>query len=597
MNRAGRVRRTHMGGAPGVRAHLRYTMLQIISGKFFTSRERHVFEAKGITYGNFSWVAPIETCVATLEPVGGVSTGISPYVISYTNQIEKEEGARQASLVRTGDAEIVQQFECIATFGLGCLFGTDRWEIEFACRSQPKDSSDSFVPQHFVPRFFSPSNMGKAEEVERFVKLVKKIIGLPRKKYAALLTSLETLRHSLLVLSHNVDMAYSLLVYCLESLSQGFDGFQPVWDDYDEAVRGQLAPVLAEIDQGKAQQIRSTLVGAAQLRLQKRFTEFIATHISETFYIDEAKGRQQAVRPSELRRALQNTYYMRSGYVHMLKPIPSHLRVLRLADSDVFRWGAEPHLTFSGLLRVARHTIAQFIERGKYVEREDYDWRQDLPGIITLKMAPQYWIWRADGFRPEHAHQRLSGFLAMFQEYLTDNKALTDLTDLMGKYEQLLPTAKKDDKVAMLSLYALFNRVADEERRSPRYEEMMKQHGSLLDECRIETVVVRMLIEESLPWSAEEVAEALDGHRSGRFAKKAVHVPVLIEVALAAWIANEHLNRENNTEYDRWSHIALLEATGIQDVQDHIRDRMSRREAFDSVWIATRGRMTSEQPE
>ncbi len=570
-------------------------MLQIISGKFFSSGPLHIFKAKGITYANFSWVAPIETCVATLEPVEIASCGITPYVISYTNQIEKEKGDRQASLVRIGDAEIMQQFECIATFGLGCLFDNDRWELEFACRSQPKDSSDAFVPQHFVPRFFSRSNMGKKEEVERFVTLVKKLIGLPRKKYLAVVTSLETLRHSLLVLSHNIDMAYSLLVYCLESLSQEFDDFQPVWEDYDETVRRQLNSVLAEIEAVKAQQIRSTLISAAQLRLQKRFTEFIAAHISETFFTDEANGCQDAIRPSELRRALRNAYYIRSKYVHLLKSIPGHLRMLRLPDSDVFRWGAEPHLTFSGLLRVARHAISQFIERGECVEREGYDWRRDLPGIITLKMDPQYWIWRTDDFQPKYAHQRLSGFLAMYQDYLTDNKGVTDLTDIMGKYEQLLPMAKKDDKAAMLALYALFNGLATEAKRSPRYEQTMKQHGSLLDECRIETVVTRILSGQSLPWSVENVAETLEEHRNRRFAKTSIQIPVLIEISLTAWIANENLNRGNTVEYDRWSKIAFLEAAGMEDVQDHIKDRMASRETFDPMWIATRGRRTSKQ--
>ena len=63
----------------------------IISGKFFTSTERHISEGKGIIYANYCWLAPIETCVATLEPVGSPSAAVSPYIISYRNQIEKEE--------------------------------------------------------------------------------------------------------------------------------------------------------------------------------------------------------------------------------------------------------------------------------------------------------------------------------------------------------------------------------------------------------------------------------------------------------------------------------------------------------------------------
>lgn len=44
-------------------------MLQIISGKFFKSENRHVFDGKGITYSNYAWFNPVQTCVATIEPV------------------------------------------------------------------------------------------------------------------------------------------------------------------------------------------------------------------------------------------------------------------------------------------------------------------------------------------------------------------------------------------------------------------------------------------------------------------------------------------------------------------------------------------------
>jgi hypothetical protein len=63
-------------------------MLQIISGKFFDSDDRYAYDAKGIVFGNYSWRHPIQTCVATLEPVDTYAS-VASYVISYVNQIEK----------------------------------------------------------------------------------------------------------------------------------------------------------------------------------------------------------------------------------------------------------------------------------------------------------------------------------------------------------------------------------------------------------------------------------------------------------------------------------------------------------------------------
>jgi len=64
-------------------------MLQIISGKFFESDDRFIHERKGILYSNYSWVQPVKTCVATLEPVD-THGAVCSYVVSYLNQIEKK---------------------------------------------------------------------------------------------------------------------------------------------------------------------------------------------------------------------------------------------------------------------------------------------------------------------------------------------------------------------------------------------------------------------------------------------------------------------------------------------------------------------------
>lgn len=74
-------------------------MLQIISGKFYESEDRHNNDCKGLLYSNISWPQKIQTCVATLEPadVYGQTSG---YVMSYHNEIEKEKEFRGFELVK-----------------------------------------------------------------------------------------------------------------------------------------------------------------------------------------------------------------------------------------------------------------------------------------------------------------------------------------------------------------------------------------------------------------------------------------------------------------------------------------------------------------
>ncbi len=206
-------------------------MLQIISGKFFKTDNRHRFNCKGITYSNYSWVAPIKTCIATLEPVN-TYLPISSYVINYVNQIEKEEG--RFGIVKTGDADIIQQFQLLCMFGLKAYFDIDRNNVEFNCRKNPKDTSGEYIPSKYVKRIFDSQILGRIEEIEYFTKFVEKVIDLPRGKYKSVIKYLNNLNSAFQMISRNFDLAYSILVYCLESLSQDYDNYRAVWEDYPE---------------------------------------------------------------------------------------------------------------------------------------------------------------------------------------------------------------------------------------------------------------------------------------------------------------------------------------------------------------------------
>jgi hypothetical protein len=45
-------------------------MLQIITGKFFKSKDWQVYEGKGVLYSNYRWFLPFETCIGRFEPLG-----------------------------------------------------------------------------------------------------------------------------------------------------------------------------------------------------------------------------------------------------------------------------------------------------------------------------------------------------------------------------------------------------------------------------------------------------------------------------------------------------------------------------------------------
>ena len=222
-------------------------MLQIISGKFYESDDRFKSDGKGIFFSNYSWIKPIKTCVATLEPVD-TQGSVSSYVISYLNQIEKKPPPEKNIIVRIGDAEIVEQFMIVCSFSLGAFFHQDRSVVATTCRDQQFSNSDYCIPSQFVPRIFSRQIHGKMEDADNLSDFVNDLIGLERQNYTALMKSLRCFYDAMQMVGNNIDLAYSLLIYSIEALAQRTDSFQPTWDDYPQDIRQNLNPIFYEID-------------------------------------------------------------------------------------------------------------------------------------------------------------------------------------------------------------------------------------------------------------------------------------------------------------------------------------------------------------
>ena len=251
-------------------------MLQIISGKFFESSDRYTHDAKGILYSNFSWVSPIKTCVATLEPVD-TYTPVSSYVISYINQIEKVKPPQKNVLVRIGDNEIIEQFQLLCSFGLKAFFHQSKDTVAIICRDYRLSSSDD-IPSSFIPRIFSRQINGTKEEIDLFIKFIENIIALKRDTYKGIIASLRSYNDALQIISSNIDLSYSLFIYSMEALAQNFDKYETVWDDYNDEMRFELDNTLTNISSEIAENVKKILLKNSHLRIMRRFLKFVISY-------------------------------------------------------------------------------------------------------------------------------------------------------------------------------------------------------------------------------------------------------------------------------------------------------------------------------
>ena len=264
---------------------------------------------------------------------------------------------------------------------------------------------------------------------------------------------------------------------------------------------------------------------------------------------------------------------MRSKFAHQLQPIQDQLRYPKISEGDVFRISGEPFLSIAGLARISHHVITNFVKRSERIDKEQFPWRDELPGTIRVELAPQYWIGNCKGLKPEHATNKLHGFLVQLEESIKNKKPLTDLRNLLGEYEKLIPTAKYIYKIQMLVNYVLYNFFVKEDGRYPNYNSFINKFNKELDNCLIETMLTWLLMRQEWPWSLQECEETWEKYCNNKYIKSSVVIPSLMWVALTVEIGQRCLREGKQDNYGEWMETAILEAAGYHKVQTFLEDK------------------------
>ncbi len=548
-------------------------MLQIISGKFFRTDKRHTFEAYGILYSNVAIWQPVQTSVATIHPVDPHGS-VARYVISYTNQIEREaQDEKGFGLVRTGDAEIIDQLTLLAGFGFRGFFSPNRSEVEHVCRSRRAMAGD-YVPSQLVDRFCDSRISAENDDLERFATLVDATIGLRRKTYVAVMEYLRNFFGSLRAVDENLDLAYSMLVYGLEALSQQFGKFEPKWEAVEDKVRNRVDEVLAE-DPTRLAAVREALLQSKSLRIRQRLIAFVEGLLPDDLFLgSEQKSRKLPLRYSDLSRAMRNAYDSRSSFVHELK---RGKQLNAFAEYDVLKRQNEPHFSFRGLARVAEAVVRRFVAMQGKVASEDIDWRSELPGLVTAEMHPKYWIWRVDNFRPEHARQRLSAFLWELEE----EQVVTDLHELLAQLADHICRTKGavEDRRAMAALYLMYHVVVQTSHEQS--DEVVQKREELLRCPSIESFLLTLILGRPWNFTTAQLEEIVSSYQAQKYRKLGLTFGAQVEAAILAYAGNRRRESDDQEAADAWLRRAVLELVGHSEKQQYIRQCCEKKVAVD----------------
>ena len=206
-------------------------MLQILSGKFYNeSIPIKEFESKAIFYSNMMMFGKIETELWTLESID-LNRDVSSYVLTLRGHDLKN--SHQLSY-----PEAFDEFRLLTSFWFKSIFEYDKREIEMLCRNIPQNLNDNQIHSKILPEYFSSDKV--PGDYENFKEFMNKVLKLSRKKYNAILSSISLFFQALNAVNYNLELAFSSMIFSIESLSQKFDGFEENWEDYDEDIKSEI---------------------------------------------------------------------------------------------------------------------------------------------------------------------------------------------------------------------------------------------------------------------------------------------------------------------------------------------------------------------
>lgn len=547
-------------------------MLQIITGKFFTTDKLNVTHHRAVLYSNYGSAHQLVKTSdgATLSPVTYVTavgsltstTIIQPpgEVFQWLYEVdEKLEAVRpdgtEDLLFGVGVDYFLRDFAAVVAFALNITCTPDFDLTNRLIHGQHTALGVPHPPRKYIGRVFDPRIEPQDDDGTRLQGFVSNLVGLERQTYNSVMRAIHRYVNGLHRIADDLDLAYALLVASIESLAQEFDAFTPKWEDLDQKKRVPLDKVLSRIPEGVATDVRNELLAHEHVALGRRYREFALEHLRPSFFRDEAIGALMPVQRRDLPKALQMAYEFRSKYVHTLLELPRYLTVSPLTGDTGWVEG-KPALTFHGLARVARHVISEFVARAPKCERETFDYRKELPNIFYPPLAFSVWGNWSKNYDHKSARRYLGGFLEDYTAFLTRESntvvTLTDIQPLIEKVEQLVPRFGKNGQVVlpMLTLYALFHMCFPPEYHRPGREQFFNKYAKAFDAPSIESMLFHVLVDRMPVWTCEQFEETRQAYFKQRYHKNGLGFGPVLEAAVTLVSAELH-RREGHEDFAR----------------------------------------------
>lgn len=537
-------------------------MLQIISGKFFSDNgEIRHNDCYGVLYSNLEYFGSVKYKNIELNTIDW-KRGMPAYVLNFDNKLEVVDSTK--ILVKVGDDEIIRQMKYILTFSLNGIFDENESAVEKIIRTNITQGDTS---EQFLGEIVRNNKFISDDELQYSISFYNQMIGLKREDYKIIMQCLSAYYSAIRVLYEDISLSYSMLVYCIESLSSNYDKYIPTWDDYDYDIKMKLEKILSGYDNDLFDEIKKILIKDKHLKLSKRFVNFVLSNVTNDFF--EVTGRK-GITYDELENALQNAYSIRSQYAHELKPIMKQLQIGSFSDKcDAFEWEHAIFFTYGGLIRLVRHIIINFVEKCEKVEKEDYPWHSELPGTVNIKLSPTIWLGRAKDNDGSRGIANLEGLLQCIQ---SDPKNVPNINECVERYLTHFSEIKRNNKAAVLALcwiYILSISSLDEAYKEKMVSKL-KLHLEMISECNIYNILIFAITQFDyleIDWTVDDMIKEINKYNKNKFKKNHIKLPNNVETNIYIMIA-ESMQTNEQTLY--WYNKAYKNCVNNKELQEQI---------------------------
>ncbi|TDX04046.1 hypothetical protein EV647_2307 [Kribbella sp. VKM Ac-2566] len=518
-------------------------MLQIAAGRFFrpdvTLNET---EHRYTVYSNAWFIGDPPIALPVGEVIASTEMGLtSSAMIAVVDRLEQQRpDGTDDFMIATGGTALVDDLAYLMTFVLNRTVSRNHDQTRRLVTGDGTPRGRS--ANDLFPGLFEPRQSVQPSQWDDLRQFMHGLLNMNRDDFARVMRAIRNAVDATRRALDDPTGAYTDLVAALESISDDELSAPVTWDRYDGSKRKIVDAALANADQEVADKVRTAVLEAERTGLKRRFISSTLARLSSDYYRDDAVGTVRPPRAPDLERMLSIAYDIRSRRSHVLEDLGEGVWLFTDGAETAYEPSFERVLTLAGLWRLIRHVVRRYVTDADKVAPDPWDYRDALPGIVEMQLAPQYWIWQTGGLTAEAATRRLDGFAEALIGWIgghhTDGLPLDQVCQEIEGLVPKLPDG--ESKTALIAVHLLWHALVDPADHRSEAAAFIDEYQAVLDTPSPSAFTVSLLSNRPMPtWSADDWIVMAQARNDARNTKTHAPLPAAIDALIQLEAADQ----------------------------------------------------------